>query len=160
MTVIPCFWKSAIVCSRKRACSTSGELPSRSVYVRSSKQRELPAVFLMSRPGPHGGVAACAGNVRGGAGTARDAGPAAEPSMAMVRYMIRVFTGSPVLTAKRCGHSCPQSTRAVSLKRVLRCACNPKPLVPQRSVTRHVLQSPILADISPMDGLEDHPRLL
>src|SRR5436190_2098104 len=95
MTVIPCFWNSAIVWSRKRACSTSAELPARTVYVRSSKQRDSAAVFLVSTPGPHGGVAARTGNARRGDGTSCDDGAAVEPSMAMVRYMSRVFIASP-----------------------------------------------------------------
>src|SRR5438045_9205934 len=85
MTVIPCFWNSAIVWSRKRACSTSAELPARTVYVRSSKQRDSAAVFLMSTPGTHGGVAARTGNARRGDGTSCDDGAAVEPSMAIVR---------------------------------------------------------------------------
>src|SRR5437868_7982781 len=101
MTVIPCFWNSTIVCARKRECSTSAELPSRIVYARSSKQRESPAVFLMSRPGPHGGVAARVRNACWGAWISAAGVAAVERSMAMVRYISRVFTGSPVIGASK-----------------------------------------------------------
>src|ERR1041385_328564 len=61
--VMPCFLNKAVVWSRNRECSRSIELPSRTVYVLNSKQRDSFATFLMSagRFGPHGGVGAAAG---------------------------------------------------------------------------------------------------
>src|SRR6185295_10919789 len=66
MMLMPCFLKSAVVRSRNRVCSRSIELPSRTVYVLSSKQRESLATFLTSagRFGPHGGVGAAGGAPR------------------------------------------------------------------------------------------------
>src|SRR5689334_2194873 len=63
--------------------------------MRSSKQRESFATFLMSSPGPHGGVAVRADTARSAAGTVCDARAAVEPRVAMVRYISRVFTASP-----------------------------------------------------------------
>src|SRR5262245_56944470 len=56
MISIPCFLKSRLVCCLKRECSKSIDPgPSaRTVYVLSSKQRELGATFLSVTPGPQG----------------------------------------------------------------------------------------------------------